>query len=155
MYECSVQTFRSAYNPKQELSLDKVISSLQGCLKFRKYNPGKITKYVVPVRMVCDVVLGYICYMEIYWAEAKKLEDTVLSLLERNLSQNHHIYQDNFYNSVKLAQTLLVRNVRVCGTMSSNSGIPRDLNGEGKYLKEGESMLRRKGEVMVQRWKDK
>jgi len=48
--------------------------------------------------MVCEAVSGYICNMEIYWAEWKKFEDTVLSLLDRNLGQNHHIYQDSFYN---------------------------------------------------------
>jgi len=31
---------------------------------------------------------------------------------------------------VKLAQTLLDRNVRVCGTMSASRGIPRDLSGK-------------------------
>ena len=83
------------------------------------YNPEKI-KFGVLVRMVCEVVLGYICNMEIYSAEGKKLEDTVLSLLDRNLCQNHHIYQDNFYNSVRLAQTLPDRYVRVCGTVRAN-----------------------------------
>ena len=64
------------------------------------------------VRMVCEAVSGSICNMEIYIAEGKKLEeDTVLSLFDRNLGQNHHIYQDNFYNSVSLAQTLLDRTV--------------------------------------------
>jgi len=53
--------------------------------------------------MVCEAVLGYICNAEIYSAEGK---DTVLLLLDRILGQNHHIYQDNFYNSVRLAQTL-------------------------------------------------
>jgi len=61
--------------------------------------------------MVCEVVLGYICNMEIYWAEGKKLEDTVLSLLDWNLGQNHHIYKDDFYNSARLSQTLPDRNV--------------------------------------------
>jgi hypothetical protein len=61
------------------------------------YNPGKI-KYGVLVRMVCEKVSGYICNMEIYAAERKKLEDTVLALSERNLGQNHHIYLENFYN---------------------------------------------------------
>ena len=67
--------------------------------------------------MVCEAVSGYICNMEIYSAEGKKLEDTVLSLLDRNLDQNHHIYEDNFYNGVRLAQTLLDRKARVCGTV--------------------------------------
>ena len=56
-------------------------------------------------------------YRVISVAEGKKLKDTVLSLLDRNLGQNHHVYQDSYYNSVRLAQTLLQRNVRVCGTM--------------------------------------
>jgi len=62
----------------------------QGCLKFRAYSAGKIMKYGVLLRMVCKAVLGYICNMEINSAEGKKLEDTVLSLLDRNLGQNRH-----------------------------------------------------------------
>ena len=63
--------------------------------------------------MVCEVVLCCICNMEIYAAEGKKLEDTVLSLLDWNLGHSYHIYQDSFYNRVRLAQTLLDRNMRV------------------------------------------
>ena len=83
--------------------------------------------------MVCEGVSGYYCNMEIYWAEWKKLEDTVLSLLDRNLFQNNHICQHNFHK--RLAQTLLDTNVSVCGTMRANRGIPRDLQDEGKLLK--------------------
>jgi len=115
-YEYFVQKFRSVNNPKQELSLDEAMIPWQCHLKFRTYNPGKITKYDVLVRMGCEAVSSYICNMEMYSAEGKKLEDTVLSLLDRNLGQNHHIYQDKFYNSVRLAQTLLDRNMRVCST---------------------------------------
>jgi len=56
------------------------------------------------------------------------------------LGQNHHIYQDNFYNSVRLAQTLLDRNVSVFGTLRANRGIPRDLEEKGKYLKKGSQL---------------
>jgi len=133
MYEYSVQKVRSVYSPKQELSLDEAMISWLGHLKFRTYSPRKITKYGDLVRMVFEVVAGYICNMEIYSAEGKKLEDTVLSLL----GQNHHNYQDNFYNSVRLAQTMLDRNVRVCSTMRPNRGIPHNLEGEGKHLKKG------------------
>jgi hypothetical protein len=91
--------------------------------------------------------------MEIYSAEGKNLKDTVFSLLDRNLGQNLHIYQDNFYNSVRLASTLLDRYVRVCGTMRAYRGTPRDLEREGKCLKKWQSAFRRKGDVMVQVWK--
>ena len=107
------------------------------------------------MRMVCEAVSGYICNMEIYSAEGKKLENAVLSLLDRNLGQNDHIYQDTFYNSVKLAQTLLERKVSICSTMRANRGIPSDLEEDGRHLKKGQSMFRRKGDVMVQVWKDK
>ena len=63
------------------------------------------------MRMVCEAVSGYVCNIQIYSAEGKKLVDTVLSLSDRNLGQNHHTYKDDFYNSVRLAQTLPDRNV--------------------------------------------
>jgi len=56
---------------------------------------------------------------------------------------------------VRLAQTLLDRNVRVCSTMRANRGVPRDIEGEGKCLKKGKSAFRRNGDIMVQVWKDK
>jgi hypothetical protein len=39
--------------------------------------------------------------------------------------------------------------------MKANRGIPRDLEGEGKRLNRGQSAFWRKGDVMVQLWKDK
>ena len=141
VYEYFVQKFRSVYSPKQELSLDETIIPWRGRPAFRTYNPGEKTKYGLLVRMVCEAISGY--NMEIYTAEGKKLQDTVLSLLDKNVGHNHHLYQDNFYNSVKLAETLLDRNVRVCGTMRANRGIPRDLEVEGKCLNRGQSAFRR------------
>jgi len=56
---------------------------------------------------------------------------------------------------VRLAETLLERKVRVCGTMRANRGISSDLEEDGKHLKKGQSAFWRKGDVMVQVWKDK
>jgi hypothetical protein len=65
VYEYFVQKFRSVYSPKQELSLHEAMIPLRGRLNCTTYNPGKI-EYGVLVRMVCEVVSGYICNMEIY-----------------------------------------------------------------------------------------
>jgi hypothetical protein len=70
-----------------------------------------------------------------YAAVGKKLEDTVLSLLGRNLGQNHHIYLDNFYDSVQVAGNIARQKMRVCGTMRANRGIPRDLEWEASQMK--------------------
>jgi len=39
--------------------------------------------------------------------------------------------------------------------MRPNRGIPCDVEEEGKHLKKGQSVFRRKGDIMVQVWKDK
>jgi len=83
---------------------------------------------------VCEAVSGYICKIEIYSAQGKKLEDTVLSLLDRCVGQNHHIYQDNFYHSARLTQILLDRNVTGCFTLRAKRCIPRDLEGRRQML---------------------
>jgi len=54
-------------------------------------NPGEIKKHGVLVRVMCEAVSGYIYTMKIHTAKGQKLEDTVLSLFDRNLGQNHHI----------------------------------------------------------------
>jgi hypothetical protein len=38
--------------------------------------------------------------------------------------------------------------------MRANGGIPHDLEGEGKHLKKGQSAFWRKGDIVVQVWKD-
>jgi hypothetical protein len=47
---------------------------------------------------------------------------------------------------------LLDRNVRVCGTMRANGGIPRDLELEGEHVQKEKSAFQRNGDVMVQVW---
>lgn len=133
------------YTPEQELSLDEGMIPWRGRLKIRTYNPAKITKYGILVRMLCEAKSGYICNMNIYTAEGKKLDETIMSVLENNLNVNHHVYQDNFYNSVKLGENLLQHKTRICGTMRANRGIPAQLENEGKILNRGESSFRRKG----------
>ena len=56
---------------------------------------------------------------------------------------------------MRLVQTLLDRNVRVCGTVVAKRGIPHDLEGEGKHLNKDESVIGRNGDIMVQVWKDR
>jgi response regulator RpfG family c-di-GMP phosphodiesterase len=104
--------------------------------------------------MLCEAKTGYISNMEIYTAQDKKLNDTVISVLENNVGVHHHTYQDKFYNSVNLVENLLKRNIRVCGTMRPNKSISKDLVKEAKGLKQRQSSFRRKGDMLVQVWKE-
>lgn len=60
------------------------------------YNPGKITKYGVLVRMVCEAVSGYVCNMEIYAAEGKKLEDSVITFRQKREPESSHLLRQFF-----------------------------------------------------------
>jgi hypothetical protein len=102
------------------MSLNETMIPWRGHLKFRTYNPGKITKYRMLVRMVCETVSSYTCKKKIYAGEEQTLEDAVLLLFDRNLGHNHHTYKDTFYKSVSLAETLLGRKAIVGGTTKAN-----------------------------------
>jgi hypothetical protein len=62
--------------------------------------------------------------------------------LEPYLDQNYHVCKDNFYNNVVTAEYLLLRKVRVCGTIR-----------ESQSLKGGETTFRRNGEILLQSWR--
>jgi len=62
------------------------------------------------------------------------LEEAVLSLLDRHLGQNHHIYIDNFYNSVRSAETLLDRKAREFAALQGLRGISPNLECEAIHL---------------------
>lgn len=147
--------FSMLYKPEQQISLDEAMIPWRGRLKIKTFNPRKPTRYGLLVRLVCEASTGYICSLEIYSAEGKKLSETIFSVLYNYLDLQHHVYQDNYYNSVAVTENLLTHGTRVCGTIRSKRGAPKTLEDEAKKLKTGESTFRRKGEVLIHAWKDK
>ena len=71
------------------------------------------------------------------------------------MPESSHLSRQFFFNSVRLAQTLLDRRVRVCGTLRANRGIPRDIKWEDKHLRKGQTAFWKKVDLMLQVWKDK
>jgi len=126
----------------------------RGRLRIRTYNPGKLIKYGLLVCMVTESTSGYILNLEIYAGEGKKLQGTIFTLLEPYLDQNYHVYQDNYYNHVTIAETLLSRQVRIRGTIRVNRGLPPEMKNKSQPLKRGETTFRRKGEILLQSWRD-
>jgi len=60
-----------------------------------------------------------------------------LKPFQKLLCQKSEIQEDNFYNSVRLAQTLTDRNVRVCGTLRAIRGIPLDSASKKRIQRSG------------------
>ena len=57
--------FQSIYIPKQEPSLEEAMIKWRGQLRFKNYNPRKLTKYGILLGMVSESETGYICNLEI------------------------------------------------------------------------------------------
>jgi hypothetical protein len=80
----------------EQLSIKEAVIPSRGKLRMRTYNPGKLTKCGLLVHVVTESTSGYIGNLEIYSVEAKKLQETIVSVLEPYLDQNYHIYQDKY-----------------------------------------------------------
>jgi len=60
---------------------------------------------------------------------------------------------DNYYNSVDNTEALLQKKIRICGTIRKNRGLPECLKKTN--LKKGETIFRRKNDILVQVWQSK
>ncbi|MGL5708395.1 MAG: transposase, partial [Aeromonas sp.] len=145
--------FANVYKPEQNLSLDEAMIPWKGRLLFKTYNPSKIVKFGILCRMVCESTTAYISSFKIYSGISAKLEDTIDFLLRPFRGLWHHIYMDNFYNSVNLALKLLKDKFRICGTIRMHRGLPNNL--KNVILAPSETKYQRKGEVLLQIWKQK
>jgi hypothetical protein len=102
--------------------------------------------------MVSESDTGYILNMEIYTGEGKKLQETILTVLRPYLGIWHHMYQDNYYNSVATAEVLLHNKIRFCGTVRENRGLSPSLKDATENLKKREGRF--VAEVMCGRTKE-
>jgi len=102
-----VNNFRTNYIPDREISLDEGKLGWRGRLRFPVYNPGKITKNGILVRIVCESSTGYICNLQIYDGKCGPLTETAGFLLEPYEGTGYNLYQDNYYNIVHQTNDLL------------------------------------------------
>lgn len=145
--------FKDNYKPKQNLSIHESIIPWNRKLNPRIYNPKKINKYGILIRMLCDSTTGYICNFYIYSCAEQQSEIAILKLLTPFTDKWHHVYMNNFCNSVELAQQLLFKKIRICSTdtIEPNQGLPEIL--KKAKLKIFEATFKRKGEIILQLWK--
>jgi hypothetical protein len=93
--------------------------------------------------------------MQIYNGKCGPLTETVSLLLEPYERKGYYLYQDNYYNSVPLAEELLQKSIRECGTIRVNRGLPKDMIEEARKFKKGEVTFCRKQDVLLVSHQDK
>lgn len=85
----------------------------------------------------------------------------VFKVAEDYLDKNHHLFFDNYFNSVVLQEELLKRSTYSCGTIRVNrKDWPKDLvfnqrTPKAKRLKAGETRVKQKGDMVATVWQDK
>ena len=81
----------------------------------------------------------------------------IMNLAQRFLNKGHHLYFDNFFSSVKLAQDLEKQKTFCCSTIRLNRlGWPAELNAaKAKKMRPGDVHFRQDGNMVATLWKDK
>ncbi|CAH3967358.1 unnamed protein product [Pieris brassicae] len=122
-------TFRKVYNAGEELSLDESLLLFRGRLHFRQYIKSKKARYGIKFYELTTHD-GYILNVKMYAGKEvvdpnmheseSKTEKLVLRLMRPYLLRGHHLFMDNFYNSVKMAHKLLDLKTHCTGTLRTN-----------------------------------
>ena len=141
--------------PSRNLSLDEWMMLYKGQLSIKVYNPKKPKKYGVKFFFVTESNTGYVIDF-IYSGVFNTLRDTVFDLVDHFRNQGYHLFMDNYYNSVFLAQELFDGGIHVSGTLWLVRGALAVLQQLGKnpqHMEHGSFQWRRKGAVFVICWK--
>ena len=138
----------------------------KGRLSLKQYMPLKPVKRGIKVWECADSSNSFVCDLEVYTGKQRNCnpEQGLGHRVVRNLTRplvgkNHHVFVDNFFNSLALVEDLLRDQIYICGTIHKNrQGIPRAIAPKTqrvKRLRRGESLFLRKENIVVTVWKDK
>ncbi|XP_037050637.1 piggyBac transposable element-derived protein 4-like [Bradysia coprophila] len=127
LVEALIESFNAAYTPGKDLSLDESLLLFRGRLSFRQYNKTKAAKYGIKFYELTTSD-GYVLMFVIYQGKesnstdsGSKTQKLVLNLMDPYLNKGHHVFMDNFYNSVTLSNILLCNKTHTTGMSTQSS----------------------------------
>ena len=103
------------YSPGKSLSMDESLVLFKGRLSFKQYISSKRVGFGIKLYQLCTfngILLDFIVHHE-------NLEAGLISL--QNCSLIHHLFIDNYYTSLSLAEYLMQNGAYVTGTESIGS----------------------------------
>ena len=147
------------YNPHRENSIDETMVGFKGRSSLKQYMPMKPTKRGYKVWCRCDAKNGYLCDFRIYiGAEGNTVNSlgskVVLDLAQDLFGKGYHLYFDNFFSSVELAEELLIHQTGMIATTRANRRqFPRQLRKVSQERRQAKSV--KVGNVECFAWQDK
>ena len=159
MIERLRQTWRTCYNPPREQSIDEAMVGFKGRNVMKQYMPMKPTKRGFKVWCRCSPN-GLTNDFEVYEGSTGQSRETslstavVLRLAKDIYNKGHHLFFDNYFSSVDLAEELLKNKTYCCGTARSNRRLyPNSL--KRVTLERGQHKSDIVGNVHCFVWRDK
>lgn len=105
---------QSEYLPGRDVSVDEAMVKFKGRLGMKQYMPMKPTKRGIKVWECAESASSFVINMQVYTGKKQDggTEHGLGYRVVRDLTQNitgkhHHVYCDNFFTSIDLAQDLL------------------------------------------------
>lgn len=155
------QSFRAAYYPNRELSIDEAMIPFKGRSSMKQYVPLKPVKRGFKVWAMADSLNGYMYDFNVYTGasggdrETGLGEKVVLQLAESIKRNHHHLYFDNYFSSISLLSKLFEDGTYACGTIRTNRKLyPTEISEEAKRFDRGQSTFRQCGNIVATAWKD-
>jgi hypothetical protein len=157
------EAFKKHYIPKQNVSIDESMIGMKNRFIYLQYMPQKRhCRFGIKKFEICESDTGYVHHIELYSGKDFPYDGfdsvahkVVVDLLEKTnlLGKGYHVFTDNWYTKIPLAQDLLSRDTYLTGTIRKNSrGLPKELTN--KKLTAGETLYMRKGEILLVGYKE-
>lgn len=128
------QRFAELYQPHRDLAVDEAMIKFQGRSSLKQYMPFKPIKRGIKVWVLADSENGYFNKFEVYTGKIcdsveKGHGARVVKSLTADLKhKSHHVFFDNFFNSVQLLDDLLADGIYACRTARKDrKGFPSEL----------------------------
>lgn len=154
------ETFLSSLKPTKNQSIDESMIRFKGRSSLKQYMPLKPVKRGYKVWVRADES-GYACQFQIYTGKSENTAEkdlgarVVIDLTRDLVGMGHHIYFDNYFNSVALMKKLQSEMLYATGTVrQGRKDLPNDLSNN--KMKRGESDWRvSKDGLVYLKWMDR
>ena len=123
-------TCSEVYSPGKYLSMDESLVLFKGRLSFKQYISSKRSRFGIKLYQLCTangILLDFLVYHGNMSTELNEMgQHSLLTeriptiLMQKYLNKGHHLFVDNYYTSLGLANHLLENGTHITGTIRDN-----------------------------------
>ncbi|XP_054260166.1 piggyBac transposable element-derived protein 4-like [Macrosteles quadrilineatus] len=156
--------FKRHFVPSQNLAIDESMIGMKNRTIFIQYMPNKRhARFGIKKFEICDSATGYLLHTALYSGkdflsdgDDPFTQKVIFEMMNqtRLLGKHHHVFTDNFYTKLPLAEALLRNDTYLTGTVNKKS---KDLSRAvvGTQYEAGQTVYFRKGKVLLVGYKQK